>query len=169
MKYFVHTLILLCSPLLVFCQDITGLWKGTLFNNCTQQTLQYEVMITKEKGKFTGFAYTSFLNKEQKYYGIKKINVRVARDGKIVIQDGASLESNNPEGPKKDVYQLNVLDLANSGDETQLDGLFVTNGTKEYKSISGHVSMKKVNPLGQSDLMSYLNRNNADNSLAAVK
>ena len=45
-----YSLVLL-FPLTVNAQDITGLWKGTLYNDTTQLTLRYEIGISQEKGK----------------------------------------------------------------------------------------------------------------------
>ena len=142
MKNFTLIVVALCCPIFAFCQDITGLWKGTIFNDSTQQSLQYEVVITKVKGKYTGLSHTWFLVGDKKYYGIKKINVRVAKDGKIVMQDASLLEDNYPELPSKHVMQLNVLDLANAGDEPSLDGLFVPTAQKIFMNILG-VSISK--------------------------
>ncbi len=166
MKHFLPLMVAICCPIFVFCQDIAGLWKGTMYNDSTQQSLEYEIVITKYKGKFTGYSHTSFVQNGTKYYGIKKINVRVAKDGKIVMQDAKLIENNFTETPNKNVIQLNVLDLANSGDETFLDGRFVTNRHKDHQAFTGRLSIKKVNPLSQSDLMLYLQKNTEDFTVA---
>jgi hypothetical protein len=144
---------------MAFCQDITGLWKGTMYNDSAKQSLDYEIVISKVKGKLTGLSYTSYLVNDKKYYGIKKIDVRVAKDGKIVFQDAKSLENNYSSQQNKNVIQLNVLNLANAGAESFMDGIFVTNRSKEYQAVTGRMSIKKVNPLVvQSDLMNYLKK-----------
>ncbi len=170
MKPIIFILAVLCSPVFAFCQDITGFWKGTLYNDSTQQLLEYEIVISKEKGKFIGYSHTSYMIGTTKYYGVKKINVRIAKDGKIVMQDAKWLENNYPGEQSKNVIQLNVLDLAKSGEESFMDGLFVTNRSKSYNALTGRMSIKRVNPLvAQSELMKYLQLNTADESLAAVK
>jgi hypothetical protein len=169
MKYIISTLLVICIPIFVFCQDITGLWKGTMFNDSTQQSLEYEIFISKNKGKYTGFSHTWFLIDEKKYYGVKKINVRIAKDGKVILQDAELIGNNYPVLPYKDVLQLNVLDLANPGDDAKLDGLFVTNRTKFHKEITGHISVKKVSQFSQSDLLSYLEKNSRDIYVAVLK
>ena len=153
MKYLLYTLLAICLPMIAFCQDITGLWKGTMFNDSTKQSLPYEMVISKEKGKYTGYSHSWFLVNGEKYYGIKKINVRVAKDGKILIQDAVLVENNYPDGPDRNVSQLNVLDLASRDNEPILDGPFVTNRTKEYTELTGHINVKKVSPSSQSELL----------------
>jgi hypothetical protein len=166
MKYFIYLMVALFCPMFAFCQDITGLWKGTMVNDSTKQSLEYGIVISKKNGKYTGFSHTWFVVNDKKYYGIKKINVRVAKDGKIVMQDAKLIEENYPMLPNKDICQLNVLDLANRGDQTTLNGLFVTNRTKERKEVTGRISIKKVNPTSESDLVQYLEKTSADTNLA---
>ena len=169
MKYIIQLLAAICFPVFVFCQDITGLWKGTIFNNCTQQSLEYEIMISKDKGKFTALSHTWFLIEGKKYYGIKKVKVRIARDGKIVLQDEQLMEDNYPMLPYKNVRQLNILDLASQGTDTRLEGPFVTNRTKEFDELTGYINIKRVSESSQSSLMQYLNRGIIGNDITVVK
>ena len=170
MKYLIPIIVAICCPMFVFCQDITGLWKGTMYNDSTHQSLDYEIVITKEKGKLTGFSHTSYVINDQKYYGIKKIDIRMVKGGKIVFQDAKLLENNYSSQQNKNVIQLNVLDLANNGDNSFMDGIFVTNRSKEYQALTGRMSIKKVNPMVvQSDLMKYLEKNTTEADLTAVK
>ena len=170
MRNLIPVIVAVCCPMMVFCQDITGLWKGTMYNDSTKQSLAYEIVITKEKGKFTGFSQTSYTINDKKFYGIKKVNVRVAKDGKIVLQDAKLLENNYNSQENKNVIQLNVLDIANSGNEHFMDGIFVTNRSKEYQAVTGRMSIKKVNPLVvQSDLMKYLQKNAEADNMTVVK
>jgi hypothetical protein len=169
MKYFLYLIAAVCSPIIVFCQDITGLWKGTMFNDSTKQALPYEIVITKENGKYSGFSHSWFLVDGKKYYGIKKIKVRVAKDGKIIIQDAVLVENNYPVAPDKNVGQLNVLDLATRDNEITMDGQFVTNRTKACNELTGRISIKKVSASGESALLQYLQKNGIDNGLTAAK
>ena len=168
MRYFIYLVVALCSPIFVFCQDITGLWKGTMYNDSTRQSLEYEIVISKKHGKYTGFSHTWFMLNDMKYYGIKKINIRVAKDGKIIMQDAKLVEENYPILPNKNVYQLNVLDLAIAGDESTLNGLFVTNRSKYHKELTGRINIKKVNPQSESELVHYLQKNSTDNNLTVA-
>ncbi len=170
MKILIPVLLALCCPLLSFCQDITGLWKGTMYNDSTKQSLDYEIIISKTKGKFTGLSHTSYLVNDKKYYAVKKISVRVARDGKIVLQDARMLENNYDDKQPRNIIQLDVLDLANSGEESYLDGIFVTNRSKEYQAFSGRMSIKKVNPLlVKTELAAYLRQNNTEEEFTVIK
>lgn len=169
MKPFIPLLVAICCPVLAFCQDITGFWKGSMYNDSTKQSLPYEMIITKEYGKYTGYSHSWFLVNGKEYYGIKKIKVRVAKDGKIIVQDAALIDNNYPVLPDKNVSQLNVLDITSGNNEITLEGPFVTNRTKAYNELTGRISLKKVTGITESALMKYLQKHSADNDISAVK
>ena len=169
MKYLIHTIVALCCPVFVFCQDITGLWKGTMFNDSTQKSLPYEIYISKDNGKYSGYSYSWFIVNGKEYYGVKKLKVNIAKDGKVVIVDAALIDNNYPVTPDKNVRQLNVLDIANRGEEIILDGPCETKRTKDYQELTGRVNVKKVSLLTQSDLLAYLQKNGGDNNFTVVK
>ena len=169
MKPFVLALVAFCSPIIVFCQDITGLWTGTMYNDSTQQSLPYEIYITKENGKYTGLSHSWFLINEKQYYGIKKINVRVAKDGRIIIQDAALVANNYPVAPDKNVVQLDVLDIVKTNDQTIMNGPFATKRTKLYSELTGRINIKKVSTASESSLMQYLQKNGSNYDVTVVK
>ena len=169
MKYIIYILVAICLPVTVFCQDITGLWKGTMYNDSTKQALPYEIYITKDNGKLTGYTHSWFLINDKQYYGIKKVAIRVAKDGKVVIQDATLVDNNYPVAPDKNVSQLDVLDMATNGSETTLDGPFVTNRTRRYTELTGHINVKKVSPLTESALLTYLQKSGVEGNLTVVK
>jgi len=154
-------------PLSVFCQDITGLWTGTIYNDSTRQVYQYEIGISQEKGKYTGFSHTWFTIDNNKYFGVKKVSVKIAGNGKIIIVDGELLSNNYPVQPNKDVRQLNILSLEKNDGQHLLSGPFVTNRTKEFSPLTGQVSLKRQNDFSQSDLVPHLQkiRNGQDISI----
>jgi hypothetical protein len=162
MKKILLLLAVLCTYSIAFSQDITGLWKGTLLNDSTSESLKYEVVILKAKGRYSGYSHTSFLINGQTYYGVKKLKVSVARDGKIVMQDAELLENNYPVQINKNVRQLNVLDFYMDGSQASLNGPFVTNRTKEFSELTGKIMMTRVSAVSQSDLMQFIRTNNPD-------
>lgn len=168
MKRFIYTLVAICFSAAAYSQDITGLWKGTLFNDSTKQSLPYEVFISKENGKLTGYSHICFVINDKSYFGVKKVKVRVAKDGKILIQDAALIEHNYPS-VDKNIFQINVLNFVMGDNETMLDGPFATNRTKNYGELTGHINLKKATVIAESSLMQYLQQNGIDNGIAAVK
>lgn len=156
MKFIKLMAIAICCPLMALCQDITGLWTGTLYNDSTQQYHQYEMGISKENGKYSGFSHTWFVVEGKKYFGVKKLKVKIAGDGKVIVEDGELIVNNYPVQPNKDVRQLNVLDIKNNGNELLLDGEFMTNRTKKFAALTGRINLKRKNSYVQSDLVPHL-------------
>src|ERR1700733_11821913 len=75
------------SPLHLFAQqDLTGLWKGKLYNDTTKEYLFYELAISDDNGKLTGYSYTIFKGEKGDEVGVKTIKVKKV-NGKIIIED----------------------------------------------------------------------------------
>ncbi|MGF2413460.1 MAG: hypothetical protein ACQUYJ_14105, partial [Ferruginibacter sp.] len=75
--------LLCCSLKLSAQQDVTGLWKGFMYNDTTQQNYRYEIAISEEKGKLVGYSHTYFILDDKEYHGVKKLKIR--RDGDDII------------------------------------------------------------------------------------
>lgn len=149
--------------------DITGLWKGTLYNDTTQMNYQYEIGISKEKGKYVGFSHTWFILDDKQYYGVKKVSIRIANDGKIIVEDDGLISNNYPVPPNKNVRQLNVLTLDATAPIMTLTGPFSTNRTKEYHVLTGSVSLQRKNDFWQSALIPHLEELGKANDLSFVR
>jgi hypothetical protein len=149
--------------------DITGLWKGTLYNDTTQMNYQYEIGIGKEKGRYVGFSHTWFILDDKQYYGVKKVTIRIANDGKIIVEDDRLISNNYPVPPNKNVRQLNVLTLHATEPIMTLTGLFSTNRTKEYNNLTGSVSLQIKNDFWQSALIPHLEELGKANDLSFVR
>jgi hypothetical protein len=148
--------------------DITGLWKGTLYNDTTKKFYRYEIGISEEKGKLIGFSHTFFLVDNKEYYGVKKIRIRKI-DGKIIIEDAGLIANNYPESPAKGVRQLNILTLEIKDSVMLLTGPFTTNRTKEYSSLTGNIHLQRKNDFWQSALVPHLQELGLSEKLSFVK
>jgi hypothetical protein len=147
--------VLLMLPLTATAQDITGLWKGTLYNDTTRETLRFEVGISEEKGKMTGFSHTFIQHEDRLYFAIKKIKVKRKGD-KIIIEDIGILFNSSPLLPPKGVNKTCVLDLDTPDSLMVLSGPFITNRTREYHALTGRVHLQRKNDYYQSDLLARL-------------
>lgn len=148
--------------------DITGLWKGTLYNDSTQRYYRYEIGISEEKGKLSGFSHTFFLKDDKEFYGVKKVKVKRV-DGKIIIEDDGLLANNYPESPAKGVRQLNILTLEIKDSMMILSGPFTTNRTKKYAPLTGTINLQRKNDFWQSALVPHLQELGLSNDLSFVK
>lgn len=150
-------------------KDIAGLWKGTLFNDTTQKYYKYEIGISKEKGKYSGFSHTWFTIGDTQYFGVKKLAIKIAQDGKIIVEDNGLIAHNYPVAPNKGVKQLNVLTLDASDSIMKLTGPFSTNRTKDYHSLTGSIQLQRKNDFWQSSLVPHLQELSRDEELSFVK
>lgn len=148
--------------------DITGLWKGTMYNDTTQKYFRYEVGISKEKKGYSGFSHTWFVIGDTQYFGVKKVKISIADDGNILIEDNGLIAHNYPIPPNKGVRQLNVLTLTTDSVLT-LQGPFSTNRTKEYHPLTGKIFLQRKNDFWQSSLVPHLQELGRDEDLSFVK
>jgi len=148
--------------------DITGLWKGTIYNDTTQKYYRYEIGISEEKGKLSGFSHTFFLVDDKEFYGVKKLKIH-KQDGKIIIEDDGLIANNYPEKPPKGVRQINVLTLEIKDSIMTLSGPYSTTRTKLYSSLTGTVSLQRKNNFRQSALVPHLQELGRDKELSFVR
>ena len=74
------TVLLLSVQLLAQTQpDITGLWRGTMYNDTTQRFLKYEIAISEKNGKLIGYTHTYFILDDKEYHGVKKTKIKITR------------------------------------------------------------------------------------------
>lgn len=177
MRYSKYLIVLFVAliPAKIFAQsalkkdtDITGLWKGTLYNDTTKKYYRYEIGISEEKGRLSGFSHTFFLVDNKEYYGVKKIKIR-KQDGKIIIEDAGLIANNYPESPAKGVRQLNILTLEIKDSIMSLTGPFTTNRTKEYSPLTGNINLQRKNDFWQSALVPHLQELKLSEKLSFVK
>lgn len=147
--------LLLFLPFAVNAQDITGLWKGTLYNDTTKLTLRYEIGISQEKGKLTGFSHTFFIIDDQQYFGLKKLKIK-KRGTKIIIEDDGLIANNYPVKPPKGVHQVSALELDIRDSIMVLSGPFATTRTRDYHPLTGSVYVQRKNDFRQSALVPHL-------------
>lgn len=150
-------LILFFLPLQLAAQerDITGLWKGFMYNDTTQQNMRYEIAISEEKGKLYGYSHQYFIIGDKEYHGVKKLKIK--RDGNEVTTEEVDLIVHNyPTPPAKGVHQFNTLKFEIKGDVLILSGPYKTNRTRDYRPLTGYVHVERTNDFKQSALVPHL-------------
>src|SRR6187399_446488 len=153
-RFILIYIMIILTPSLLEAQDITGLWKGTLYNDTTKLTLSYEIGISEENGKLSGFSHTWFIMDNKQYFGLKKVRIKRSK-GKILVEDVSLIAHNYPVEPAKGVRQLNVLTLTVKDSVMELSGPYSTNRTKTYSPLTGHVSLQRKNDYWQSSLVPH--------------
>ena len=139
MKYF---FILLLLPIKLFAQDISGVWIGYLYNDTTKQNIHYELAISELKGKATGYSHTTFVIDSIENTGLKSVTIK-EKNGHFYIVDDKLIFDNYPEPPAKGVKQFSFLSLSENDHVQILSGIWRTNATREYRSLTGSVYLEK--------------------------
>lgn len=145
-------------------QDITGLWKGFMYNDTTQQNLRYELAISFEKGKYHGFSHQYFIIGDKEYHGVKKLKIK--RDGdEITTEEVDLIVHNYPVPPAKGVWQRNSLVFTIKGNAMVLSGPYITNRTRNYHPVTGYVHVERNYDYKQSALVPHLQELNLAKNL----
>lgn len=168
-------------PLQVFAQDISGVWKGYMYNDTTKENIQYELAISEFNGKLDGYSRTVFIIDSVKNIGVKSLKIKV-KDGHYNIEDDKLIYNNYPEPPAKGVKQSSILTFSENDSAEVLSGSWSTNRTKIYKPLAGTVFLekkKKIKPeetaivanliqLGLTKKLSFLTPPPASDNMLAI-
>jgi hypothetical protein len=136
-------------------QNLTGLYTGTLFNDTTKLTQNYELALKDDGKNITGTSYTTFVLDDQYYYGLRTLK-GYKKDGKLILEEVALLENNFPVAPPKGVRRMAVIPINDSGEVELLNGMWQTNRTKQFSPATGLINLRKDQETAKSALMSYL-------------
>lgn len=148
--------------------DITGLWKGTFYNDSANLAYRYEIAISEDKGKFSGYSHTWFIVDDKQYYGVKKLKIKI-EDDKVVIEDNGTIAHNYPTPPPKGIKLLSILTLQKTDSTLMLSGECNTNATRKYAAIPGRIEVQRKYNFQQSSLMPHLQELELDQSISFVK
>lgn len=159
-------LILLFFPIKIFSQDIEGVWTGTIYNDTTKKYIPYEIAISETKGKYSGYSHTTFTGENNRQEtGVKSLKIK-RRNNKIIIEDNDLIYNNYAEPPAKGVRQYSELNVMQSDSGLLLIGVFNTNRTKEYSSVTGTIHLNKKLNIEQTKLIKKLNEMKLSNELS---
>lgn len=136
-------------------KKVGGFYKGTLFNDSTKMTQQYELALAEYRGKVMGYSYVTFVVNDTFYYGIRKIKAKIAGDS-LVVEDDKMIANNFPESPAKHVNRTVVIPFNGQDSLTSINGRWTTNKTKIYYSVPGSVEASKSNDSSGSSLFAHL-------------
>ena len=161
--------IFLLLPLKLFSQDLEGVWAGTIYNDTTRKYIPYEIAITENKGKLSGFSHTIFTSENNKpETGVKSLKIKKKGD-KLLIEDDELIYNNYIDPPPKGVRQYSVLNLTSGPSGEYLVGAFNTNRTKEYASATGTIHLQKKEKITETKIIPKLDELKLSNSLSFIQ
>ncbi|MEO8772167.1 MAG: hypothetical protein ABI402_18855 [Ferruginibacter sp.] len=164
-RLFLIIIIAAMFPLHLFSQDLTGMWTGKIYT--TEKTLPYEVAISEKDGKLSGFSYTTFTVKGEEMVAMKSIIVK-QENGKVIIEDADLVFNSFDEESPKQLKQTNIMELETDGKTMIMYGKFQTLKTKQFRSMTGNVRLRKDSIIEQPKLIAKLDEMELSKSLSFV-
>ncbi len=134
-------IIIILFPLPIFAQDITGLWTGII--HTTDKDLPYELAISESNGKLSGYSHTTFTVNGLPETGVKAVTIK-NKNGNVSVEDEALIFNDYTEAPAKGVRQFDFLSLIVEDTAMMLNGTFKTNKTRQFRSVSGSIQLRKT-------------------------
>jgi hypothetical protein len=162
-------LILLFSPIHLFAQDITGLWKGSLYDDTVKQYIPYEIAVSEEKGKLTGYSYAVFKGPKGDEVGLKTIKIKKIGGNRIEIEDIDMIANSYSISPSKKVKKLIELSLAIKDSIMTMRGSWSTNWTKQYHPVTGTIELERKNDYWHEPLIKRLDSMKLSGNLSFVE
>lgn len=161
--------IFLLLPLKLFSQDVEGVYTGTIYNDTTHKYIPYEIAISDSKGKLSGFSHTIFVGENNRNeVGVKSLKIKRKGD-KILIEDDQLIYNNYAEPAPKGVRQYSVLNLMQGDSGLLLIGVFNTNRTKEYASLTGTIHLQKKEKITETKIIPKLDEMKLAGSLSFIQ
>ncbi len=163
----IKLIIVLLFPTQLFSQNLVGLWTGKVYT--TDKTLPYEIAISEKDGKLSGFSYTTFTVKGEEMVAVKSIVVRREKNNIIIEDEDLVFNSFDEESPKQ-LKQTNTLQLEIVNDKTMLLlGKFKTLKTKEFRSLTGGIRLRKDSIIENPRLIAKLDEMELSKSLSFMQ
>ena len=156
-------------PLQILSQDLTGIWTGLLQTNGND--LPYEIVISNNGGKLTGYSLTIFNIDGIENVGIKTILLK-NKQGSIFIEDN-KLIYNNYIATSRRVKLLGEMLLRVHDTVMTLNGPVRTRSLdfreQNNTSFDGTITLHKLNTPQETKLISTLEEMNLVNTLQLMQ
>src|SRR5579871_6443765 len=157
--------IIFFAPFQLCAQDITGIWTGTV--QTAGNEMPYEIVISQNKDKLSGYSLMTFSINGAENTGIKSIKPKI-KNGNVLIED-EELIYNNYSTPPKRVKLFSNLLLTVQGSVMMLSGSFKTKAmdfrASDNLSYSGTMKLIKQTNTAKTKLMIMLEKLNLLGSL----
>jgi hypothetical protein len=163
-------LIFFILPLYLLAQDdITGLWKGTLYDDTTKEYLPYEIAISKDNRNLTGYSYTVFKGYTGDEIGVKTIWIKRKKD-KIIIEDVDLIANTYRVAVSKRVRKLINLTLTVKDSIILMTGSWKIYNMRRYLPETGKIEIRKKNDFWEEEpLIKKLDEMKLSDNLSFVR
>ncbi len=137
-------------PLFLFAQsnssgeeDVTGLWKGELYNDSSKTFLPFELAISEENGKLVGYSYILFIIDGKEELGVKRIKIKQKKD-RLIVEDVELISNTYSEPPPKGVRMISEIDISYNDTAMFMKGKWSTTPTRAYSIVTGSMQLKRA-------------------------
>ena len=162
-------ILLFLLPLRVLSQDIAGIWSGSI--RTAGNDLPFELVISEDNGKLTGYSLMVFTMKGSENIGIKAVRLKNKKGG-ISLEDGDLIYSNYNSPPKR-IKLFGELTLYPGDSVSALSGPFRTKSmdfrAEANNEVTGTIALVKRNDTEKTRLIQLLGQLNLLNSLSFLQ
>ena len=135
--------------------DITGVWKGDFYVDSTKKLYPYELSISEDKGRFSGYSRIAFEENGIKHVVFRDHKIRI--DGQaVIIEDDNQLAKASSISQPKEVKKTMLLTLTVTDSSLLLSGTWSTNRTKRFLAASGTARLQKKNEYRETEIFRKL-------------
>lgn len=139
---FIIFLLISASTVFAQQQDITGVWKGLLYVDSTRAYLPYEIAISEQKNKMTGYSRIIFIENGKEEAGYEDLDIKW-KGNQVVVEDRGFFEHSFTMKVVKRIKKTLLLSLTVSDTDMVLKGNWSTNRTRFYLAATGSVELKR--------------------------
>ncbi|MEO7445121.1 MAG: hypothetical protein ABIT96_11215 [Ferruginibacter sp.] len=151
--FFIQPFVCASQDLALSPENLQGLWKGHISTN--EKRLPYEIVITMDSGRLSGYSYISFDVEGREVVSVKKMDIKIKKN-EVVIEDAGMLYNNFVEDAPKKIKQINTLALTGNNIKLLLTGNFETKVPKSMRKATGVVYLEKKKSTADTKLLAKL-------------
>ncbi|MGG9970864.1 hypothetical protein ACQ33O_03625 [Ferruginibacter sp. SUN002] len=166
-KFGVKTLLLflLAFPLQIFAQDVAGVWNGTIYNDSTQKFYTYQMVISDDNGKLSGYSYTVYDIDGKPEVGMRDLKIK-RKENVFTITDDDLVYHNYSEAPPKGIHKVSILTVEVMDTTMTLKGEWHSNRTKKFSPLSGKIELHKASNYKNFEIFKKLEDLKVDDKLS---
>jgi hypothetical protein len=154
-KYTWFLLIAFLFPLKLFAKDITGVWKGDFYVDSTKKTYPFELSISENKGKLTGYSRISFTEDGTPEVVFREQTIKKEGDT-YIIEDKNQLSKASSIAQPKEVKKTMIVMLTIEDSVMILKGDWSTNKTRKFLAARGTVQVQRKNDFRETAIFKKL-------------
>ena len=136
-------------------KNLPGVWTGYMYNDTTGLNNDFELAISENKGKLSGYTYTIFIIDGKKNIGVKAVKVKERKD-LLLIEDDKLISNNYDAPPAKGVRTFIELHYSENDTSEILSGSWKTNVTRQYNSVTGSLFLQRKKKPEETAIISKL-------------